>query len=195
MTRPRLFYVMGESGAGKDSLLAYARERVGASPEIGSPVVFAHRYITRPPTVDGENHVALSPSEFAQRQALGCFALDWESHNCRYGIGVEIDAWLAAGASVVMNGSRAFLERAVQRYGERLSLVEIQVDPLVRAQRLASRGRESGEALDKRVAHRVQWAPPEGIPFIAIANNGTLAQAGDQLTAVLTQQGDGQMSR
>lgn len=195
MTRPRLFYVMGESGAGKDSLLAYARERIGAGTEAGSPVVFAHRYITRPPTGEGENHVALSPTEFAQRQALGAFALDWESHDCRYGIGVEIDAWLAAGASVVMNGSRAFLERAVQRYGERLSLVEIQVDPLVRAQRLASRGRESGEALDKRVAHRVQWTPPEGIPFAAIANNGTLAQAGDRLVAVLTEQGDGQMSR
>jgi len=195
MSRARLFYVMGESGAGKDSLLAYARERIGVSTETGSPVLFAHRYITRPPTGDGENHVALSQMEFAQRQALGAFALDWDSHDCRYGIGVEIDAWLAAGASVVMNGSRAFLSRAVQRYGARLSLVEIQVDPLVRAQRLASRGRESGDALDKRVAHRVQWTPPEGIPFTAITNNGTLADAGERLVAALTQQGDAPMSR
>ncbi|WP_087689854.1 phosphonate metabolism protein/1,5-bisphosphokinase (PRPP-forming) PhnN [Pandoraea sp. PE-S2R-1] len=194
MNRARLFYVMGASGAGKDSLLAYARERIGGQPAAAAPVMFAHRYITRPPTADGENHVALSSAEFTQRHALGCFALDWESHGCRYGIGVEIDTWLAAGASVVMNGSRAFLERAVQRYGERLSLVEVQVDAQVRAQRLASRGRESGEALDQRVAHRVQWTPPDGIPLAVIANNGTLAEAGDALVAVLTQ-GDGAEGR
>lgn len=186
MNRARLFYVMGASGAGKDSLLAYARERISGQPAAAAPVLFAHRYITRPPTADGENHIALSSAEFTQRHAWGCFALDWESHGCRYGIGVEIDTWLAAGASVVMNGSRAFLERAAQRYGERLSLVEIQVDAQVRAQRLASRGRESGEALDQRVAHRVQWTPPDGIPLTVIANNGTLAQAGDALVAVLT---------
>jgi ribose 1,5-bisphosphokinase len=40
----RLFYVIGASGAGKDTLLRYARVRVGGS----GGVVFAHRYITRP---------------------------------------------------------------------------------------------------------------------------------------------------
>ncbi|AJE98691.1 phosphonate metabolism protein/1,5-bisphosphokinase (PRPP-forming) PhnN [Pandoraea apista] len=184
MNHARLFYVMGPSGAGKDSLLAYARERIGTA----SPVLFAHRYITRPPS-EGENHVALSHAEFEMRHALGCFALDWTSHDCRYGIGIEIDAWMAAGANVVINGSRAFLAQAVQRYGERLHLVEIRVDPAVRAQRLARRGRETGDALDRRVAHQVEWTPPDGIPLSVIANDGALAHAGNRLSELLTAQG------
>lgn len=188
MNRARLFYVMGPSGAGKDSLLAYARGQFDKASSDCAPVLFAHRYITRAPS-DGENHVALSQAEFAQRHALGCFALDWASHDCRYGIGIEIDAWLAAGANVVVNGSRAFLAQAVERYGERLHLVEIRVDPVVRAQRLADRGRESGDALDKRVAHRVAWTPPDGIPLTVVANDGVLADAGDRLLALLMSQG------
>ncbi|VVE86336.1 phosphonate metabolism protein/1,5-bisphosphokinase (PRPP-forming) PhnN [Pandoraea bronchicola] len=185
MNLARLFYVMGPSGAGKDSLLAYARERIDTASAGGTPVLFAHRYITRAPSA-GENHIALSHTEFAVRHALGCFALDWTSHDCRYGIGIEIDAWLAAGANVVINGSRAFLEHAVHRYRERLHLVEIRVDPAVRAQRLANRGRETGDALDKRVAHQVAWTPPEGVPLSVIANDGALAQAGDRLLHLLT---------
>ncbi|QHE90861.1 phosphonate metabolism protein/1,5-bisphosphokinase (PRPP-forming) PhnN [Pandoraea fibrosis] len=188
MNHARLFYVMGPSGAGKDSLLAYARERIGTASPVGTTVLFAHRYITRAPS-DGENHVALTHAEFAVRHSLGCFALDWTSHDCRYGIGIEIDAWLAAGANVVMNGSRAFLEQAVHRYGERLHLVEIRVDPVVRAQRLASRGRETGDALDKRVAHQVEWTPPDGIPLTVIPNDTALAQAGDRLVSLLTARG------
>ena len=45
----RLVYVMGPSGAGKDSLLSFARSALA-----DEPVVFAHRYITRP-AGQGEN--------------------------------------------------------------------------------------------------------------------------------------------
>jgi ribose 1,5-bisphosphokinase len=67
METGRLIYVMGPSGAGKDSLLGFVRERIGAQ------VMFAHRYITRPVS-DGENHVALSREEFAARLASGVFS-------------------------------------------------------------------------------------------------------------------------
>ncbi len=39
----KLFYVIGPSGAGKDSVLDYARQHATAS----LPASFAHRYITR----------------------------------------------------------------------------------------------------------------------------------------------------
>ena len=185
MNHARLYYVMGPSGAGKDSLLGYARRQLDSASPGGTSVLFAHRYITRAPA-EGENHIALSHGEFALRHSLGCFALDWDSHDCRYGIGIEIDAWLSAGANVVVNGSRAFLAQVVARYGERLHLVEIRVDPAVRAQRLASRGRESGDALDKRVAHSVSWTPPDGIPLSVVDNDGALEAAGDRLVALLS---------
>ena len=97
-----LFYLIGPSGAGKDALLTYAREHLAGS----IPVLFSHRYITRPSQVGGENHVALTEAEFYQRQQLGLFALSWQSHQCAYGIGLEIDTWMQAGAHVVVNGSR-----------------------------------------------------------------------------------------
>ncbi|GAB3626574.1 Ribose 1,5-bisphosphate phosphokinase PhnN [Pandoraea terrae] len=184
MNGGRLFYVMGPSGAGKDALLGYARERLGDSP---ASVLFAHRYITRPESAGGENHIALSLSEFAVRKAHGLFALDWDSHGCRYGVGIEIDTWLDAGCDVVMNGSRAHLSRAVKRYDGRLHLVVIHVDTAVRAARLASRGREAGEALAQRVAHAVEWTPPAGVPLTRIANNGTLAAAGETLVDLLVE--------
>src|ERR1700730_6969832 len=83
--RGRLVAVMGPSGAGKDALIAYVRPRVDPA-----RIVFGHRYITRPADAGGENHVALSPAEFAARRAAGLFALAWESHGLGYGIDGEV---------------------------------------------------------------------------------------------------------
>ena len=136
-----LIYVVGPSGCGKDSLLDYARERVEVL-----PVAFAHRYITRAAAAGGENHVALTRTEFEVRDRAGLFALDWASHGNRYGIGVEIDTWMAAGVTVVMNGSRGYLETARARYPELVSVL-ITVDPSVLEERLQARGRESREEI------------------------------------------------
>jgi ribose 1,5-bisphosphokinase len=69
------------------------RERIGAR------VMFPHRYITRP-VGDGENHIALTHDEFLARMTNGLFSLHWESHELRYGIGIEVDAWLSRGLPV-----------------------------------------------------------------------------------------------
>ena len=61
-------------------------------------------------------------------RSAGGFALRWSSHGLRYGIGVEMDAWLAGGAAVIVNGSRAHLPQAHARYPA-LTAVEIRVDP------------------------------------------------------------------
>ncbi len=97
-----LVYVMGPSGAGKDSVLSRARALL--PPE--APVVFAHRYITRPADTGGENHVAVTRAEFAMRRAHGLFAYHWGAHGNDYGVGREIHDWRAAGLTVVVSGSR-----------------------------------------------------------------------------------------
>ncbi len=102
-----LFYLMGPSGSGKDSLLRALRERLGPDDRI----VIAHRYITREADAN-EASVALTPDEFRRRQALGCLALDWHSHGLHYGIGIEIEQWLARGLTVIVNGSREYLPQA-----------------------------------------------------------------------------------
>ncbi|NUX57495.1 phosphonate metabolism protein/1,5-bisphosphokinase (PRPP-forming) PhnN [Paraburkholderia youngii] len=174
----RLIYVMGPSGAGKDSLLQFARTRLA-----GEPVVFAHRYITRP-SGNGEVHVALSVEEFAARSVLGLFALEWSSHSLRYGIGIELDAWLARGCTVVVNGSRQYLQHALARY-PRAEVVHVSAAPHILEARLDARARESSEQVAARLARRAPFALPAGVRCTAIDNSGTLEEAGHALITVL----------
>lgn len=143
----RLFYVMGASGSGKDTLLRLTRPRLDQL-----PCLVAHRYITRPPELKGENHIFLSQSEFLRRKALGAFTMSWEANGYWYGVGQEIDHWLSSGSHVLMNGSRAYANEAARQYGERLVPVVIDVSAGKLETRLTERGRESAEEIDRRVA-------------------------------------------
>jgi ribose 1,5-bisphosphokinase len=175
----RLVYVMGPSGAGKDTLLGHARAQLE-----GGPFLFAHRYITRPADAGGENHVALSPAEFAWRDAQGLFALAWHSHALSYGIGREIDAWLAGGATVVVNGSRAHCAQACAAYPDSWAVL-IEASPEVLAERLAARGREGAEQVRARLARQPAFALPPGVRLARIDNSGALADGVAALVALL----------
>ncbi|MEQ9887748.1 ribose 1,5-bisphosphokinase [Pectobacterium zantedeschiae] len=147
----RLIYLIGPSGAGKDSLLRAIRQ-------LPLPrLLVAHRYITRPAEIQGENHIALTPEEFAFRQQLGIFALNWQAHQCHYGIGIEIDYWLQRGSNVIVNGSRAYLTQARERYGNTLFPICLTVSESALRQRLRARGRES----EQQIATRLQRAEEE----------------------------------
>lgn len=175
----RLIYVMGPSGAGKDTLLEFARARLA-----GSRVLFAHRYITRTADAGGENHVHLSDDEFDTRAALGLFALAWQGNQLRYGIGIEIDEWLARGCTVVVNGSRGHLADALERYPS-LEVVLIDAHPTVLAARLNARGRESADQVQARLARRVSLDVPQGVTMRTIDNSGMLEDAARALLDLL----------
>ena len=175
----RLVYVMGPSGAGKDTLLAFARARTS-----GSRLLFAHRYITRDATAGGENHVSLSHDEFHVRAELGLFALHWSSHGRHYGIGIEIEGWMERGFTVVVNGSRAYLGDAVSRYPA-LTAVHIDAKPDVLAARLASRGRETVDEMRGRLARSVPLAVSSDIKVQTIDNSGSVEEAGHALLDIL----------
>lgn len=174
-----LFYVVGPSGAGKDSLIAFARGALGGE----ESTLFAHRYITRPAGAGGESHVALTNAEFSRMQRLGLFAFDWESHGLRYGVGVEVQFWLERGANVVLNGSRAYLPIARQRI-PRLTPVVIDVSPEILRGRLENRGRESAREIEDRVARAGKFvvADPDAI---RIENNGPLEDAAGRFVHLL----------
>lgn len=174
----KIVYVMGPSGAGKDSLLAYARGRI--DPNL---VVFAHRYITRPADAGGENHVALSAAEFAARQSAGLFALSWESHGLMYGIGVEIDQWLRQDLTVVISGARAAWPTAMTRYRNAIGVV-VNTPADVRAARLAKRGREDEAAIRARLAREIPIYALSGTLY-HLDNGGLLSVAGDVFVAIL----------
>lgn len=168
-----LYYVMGPSGVGKDSVLAWVREH-----GVSHGVLCAHRYITRPAHAGGENHVALSVAEFHSRERRGLFALTWEAHGLHYGIGSEVGHWLAHGADVLVNGSRGALALACERF-QVLRPVLITASPETIAGRLTARGRESAEEIAARIARLNAYpAPPDSI---VIRNDGCLAEAGASL--------------
>jgi ribose 1,5-bisphosphokinase len=215
----RLIYVMGPSGAGKDTLLAYARAhlehgvhslasqtdqeqtnrkpidhrqtdrepepRASANQTLSrAPLLFAHRYITRAADAGGENHIALSEAEFACRSAQGLFALEWRSHGLRYGIGREIDLWLARGATVVVSASRGSCRAAFAAYPA-MQVVLIEAELAVLARRLAARGRESEAQVRERLACQPAFDLPAGARLTRIDNSGALATGGDALLRAL----------
>lgn len=177
--KARLIYVVGPSGSGKDSLLRYAREKLADDPG----VVFAHRYITRAADAGGENHVALTPGEFASRQRNRLFALAWQSHGHAYGIGIEINQWLAKGATVVVNGSREYLAEASRRFPE-LLVVRIDVPAEVLRERLLARGREDAASVEQRLERHRRMQSPFASGHL-ITNDGPLERAGETLVALL----------
>ena len=179
MSMADLIYVIGPSGSGKDSVMEYARVRLdGAGP------VFAHRYITRPASAGGENHVHLSEGEFQSRLDRGLFALHWDSHGWRYGIGREIDLWLERGVPVVVNGSRAYLDRAASRYPDLLPVL-IHVDRDILRRRLLGRGRETPEDVERRLKRGERY-PVRHSRLERVDNSGDLADAGERLMSIVT---------
>ena len=185
--RGRLVYVVGASGSGKDSLINHARAGLA-----GRPVAFARRHITRDAAAGGEDHYSLSRDEFEVRSSRGAFALQWRSNGHCYGIGTEIDHWLAQGMTVVVNGSREYLDRAREIYPD-LTVVWISASAETLRVRLSARGREDAEAVEQRLRRAAQYAPPP--EAILIANDGALGAAGDTLVGVLSEMSAGAPAR
>ena len=177
----RLVYVIGPSGAGKDSIIAYARQRLGADRERH---VFARRYITRPADSGGEDHIAISPADFVRDGAAGRFALSWRGNGHGYGVGVEIDLSMQSGRHVVLNGSRGYLPEAAARYPGLLPVL-ITIDPAVLRQRLSARGRETADEIEARIRRAAELDAIEHPALAIIANNGPLVEAGDAFVALL----------
>ena len=68
-------FVCGPSGAGKDSVIASARQTLGARADI----VFARRMITRG-TKAGSDHEAVDEAEFSFLRECRGLAWHWEAH-------------------------------------------------------------------------------------------------------------------
>ncbi len=185
MTRASLIYVMGPSGAGKTRVIDYARREIDGR----LPIVFAHRYITRPPGKDRENYIELSRNEFALRKAHDLFAYDWEAYGFRYGIGVEIRSWLAAGLTVVIDGSRAhFLGQDLGVGNVVPVLITVGHDELRR--RLTAREREDIKAIEERLERAGKFMPAD-LALVTIDNSGPIERAGKAFAAILNGQADG----
>ncbi|WP_434457991.1 phosphonate metabolism protein/1,5-bisphosphokinase (PRPP-forming) PhnN [Stutzerimonas urumqiensis] len=169
-----LIYLMGPSGAGKDSVLQAARPILEAE---GCRI--ARRVITRSAEAAGEDALGVSPEAFEQRVEAGAFALHWRANGLAYGIPRDLDDWLAAGHSVLVNGSRAHLPVARQRYPDLLAVL-LSVEPDVLRQRLLARGRETAEQIEARLRRSAELTRDLGVEagdWVRIDNSGPLTHA------------------
>jgi thymidine phosphorylase len=173
------FLIVGASGVGKDTLLDGARRLLAGDDRF----VFARRVITRPADAGGEDHVSVTPEEFACRRDGGGFLAHWSAHGLDYGLPIALADALAQGRHVVANGSRAAAAAIAPRV-ENYVVIEITARPETIAQRLAARGRESADDVAARLARATPPLPSE-IEVVRIANDADPQSGAKALAAAL----------
>lgn len=175
----RLFFFVGPSGAGKDTLLNWVQTRI---PE-RAKLIFAQRTITRPQQ-PGDTHEAVDHGAFWRLAAAGQFAMMWEVNGLCYGVRRGIEADLRAGHDVVINGSREYVPQLQQLFPQ-AQVIWLEADAALLRERITARGRETGPALLRRIDRATQFVPPDNQRVITIDNSGQLELAGKRILDLL----------
>ncbi len=172
--------VCGASGAGKDSVMAWAQSHLVEHHQ----VVFSRRVVTRP-AQPGSDHDEVSPCYFEQLLETGALAWHWQAHGFGYGVSADYATDVTAGRVVVVNGSREHVNTLghAMALGHNVRVVQVLADAHQLEQRLHQRGRDSSHAVALRLARNSQFADLRA--DCTIVNNGALADAGLQLAQYL----------
>lgn len=133
----RLVYVVGPSGAGKDSVIDWLRQQLPQD----ARVHFARRTITRAVQPGGEQHDSVDVAAFMRLRESGAFAMHWEANALHYGIARAELAARCDGRTVIVNGSRAYLPQAARLFPE-LVVAHITADAQTLRRRLLARERK-----------------------------------------------------
>lgn len=146
-------------------------------------MVLVRRVITRQADAGGEVFEPTTVSAFLSREAAGEFLLSWSAHGLHYGIPDSVADDLAQGRDALVNLSRSVLPQAQARFeGFRTILLTAPVSVL--AARLAARGRESAEDIERRLA-RAGFALPHGLRVDKVNNAGRLSDAVADVLALI----------
>lgn len=176
----QLFFLVGASGAGKDSLLQWV-ERY-APPD--AAIVFARRTITRA-AHPSEPHEPIDSERFWQLAAAGHFSMVWQANELCYGIRRGIEAELKAGRDVVVNGSREYIPQ-LRRLFPQARVIWVDADIAQIRQRIEERQRESGAALLRRLDRVTRFSPANDEEVLRLDNTGPVEVAGQRLLDILT---------
>ncbi|MDB5775720.1 MAG: hypothetical protein JWP38_1853 [Herbaspirillum sp.] len=175
----RLFFVVGPSGVGKDSLLQWVKNQL--SEEAGP--IFARRSITRAAHAS-EAHEPMTQEAFLQAAQTGHFSMRWQANDTSYGIRRGIEAELKAGRDVIVNGSREYIPQLRELFPD-AQILWIAADPAAIRQRIESRSRETGAALEKRLLRVTEFNARQADGVTHIDNSGPLEIAGQRLLEIL----------
>jgi thymidine phosphorylase len=167
MTLGAFIYVVGPSGAGKDSLIDGARAVLPAD-----QFIFARRIITRPAGSVGEVHEACTQAEFDQKKAQNEFLVSWRAHDLSYALPAKLLLNQQLGQHVIANGSRNLVAELASKVSP-FFVIEVSAPSEVLQARLHARGRESAQGVAQRL-HRSVTPYPPGAQVLRINNDKSL---------------------
>ena len=146
---PRVFVITGPSGVGKGTLIRALRERI---PGLELSVSATTRE-PRSGEEEGVDYHFLQPDEFGRRADAGDFLEHATFSGNRYGtLRSEIDRILDAGHSVVLEIEVQGARQVRAALGDEAVLIFIAPpDPESLRERLAGRGTDSDEAIERRL--------------------------------------------
>jgi len=149
----KVFVITGPSGVGKGTLISLLLERV---PELELSVSATTRE-PREGEVDGSDYHFLSPEEFDRRADANEF-LEYATYSGnRYGtLRSEVERRLAEGRSVVLEIEVQGARQVRAAMPESVQVFISPPEPAALRKRLESRGTDSAEAIDARLAVAAQ---------------------------------------
>lgn len=169
-----LYLIVGPSGAGKDTLITAARDRLGQTH------VFPKRTITRPIQSPEEDHIVVTVDAFNTQMRAGHFALTWSAHGLHYGIPNSILDDIKRGKHVVANVSRELIGKAKRTFNP-VQVILVTAPIQILSTRLKSRGRESPPDITGRLTRQAQITANT-----TIVNDGSIETALNKFIIALT---------
>lgn len=179
ISRAPLILVVGPSGAGKDSLMMGAAERLAKNPRFH----FARRVVTRPVQPGGEAHDSIAPEVFAALEQDGFFLLSWRAHGLAYGVPRDLDSRRQDGVAVIANVSRSVIETA-RCHCSPVGVIAVTAPIGQLAERLAARGREDAQDIRRRL-ERAGAGLPRGADVVTLVNDSSLDTGIERFVAAL----------
>jgi ribose 1,5-bisphosphokinase len=173
-----LYYLVGPSGVGKDSLL----EALHEDPEI-SGLHVARRYITRPARRGDDHHIEIDANEFDRRERDGDFLFAWPSHGFSYAVDASLLERLNGGEDVVVNGSRAYLHQALEILPSTIP-VWMSVSEAILRRRLEQRGRDNAGEIEHRLQRSRDLELARDPAWPLIVNDGSVREACRQFESI-----------
>jgi len=183
----KIFYLVGPSGSGKDSLIKYAREEL----QDRYPVIFPRKYVARRMGCVGESDIPVPHDQILGMTKNGEFSMCWESYGNIYGLGNIAEYCVANGISIVISGSGEYLlaaERLCPRLYPHIRPVLVEVSTDVAKKRLCERRRESPEEIEKRIERAGRFNNVKDIALKIIDNSGNLNSSGREFVEFLMEE-------